>query len=469
MDLAELRNEVFRLRPLFGAFYHEWGEKTWPEYYRFVYESLTKRGITPKPTIIKAIQDELTHIFGDISLGKHTAQIIREKGWVSTVDHHGVLCHPYFYASNLALTDESVCGSGKVHMTLTFGNISLGNDSFPRGFFFHDPNGKEVRVHFVSGEHRMLPVYCTRAMTKAQLMRERDRVLMEYLPKSARKRLASFFDRILQTQEIWSTSEYGIQLSLINRILWQMLFGEDRGELLYVQIDAIVHRLLLEKYLCVDGALHELFGNPMWQDAYVRHFEGIQSAHGRDHGTELFWYIDQERGTRRRMMLREGFLQTLDGDVTIQVTRDAIGDALRSHTIMPCTALILIIVHAEELLTCGGGVSQPMYLNEMLDAWNRVRVEGGYEPIQSGDTSILSGEYTLFQNESAKGVSVLSSLMDVYLYEDSPSTLVDTALSALRVANTIDAMIPTLNTLLTRNHKSMDISTLPLHTIRTIT
>ena len=144
MDGERMRKAIFDLRPTFGEFYRTWGDRTWVEYYTSHFEGLC----APSERILRAIGDEVTDIFGNDSYGREAASAVGAKKWVSTADHHGLLCHPYFYASNLAQSNARVRSHAQALVTLTFGNISLGNDSFPRGFFFHDRDGKEVRAIF---------------------------------------------------------------------------------------------------------------------------------------------------------------------------------------------------------------------------------------------------------------------------------------------------------------------------------
>jgi hypothetical protein len=444
MDLAELRNEVFRLRPIFGAFYHEWGERTWPEYYRFVRDDVQEKGITPRASILSAIEGEVTRLFGDASLGSRTARAVSEKGWVSTADHHGLLCHPYFYGSNLAQSEESVCGSENIHVTLSFGNVSLGNDSFPRGFFFHDTDGTPVRIHFKNAQERTLPVFGARGVAKEEVIRARERLLHIKIPPRAHTRLFDFFDRIVADERIWDRVWYGEQLTLMNGHLWRALFGEKRGDLVYLEIDTVVSRLLCEKYLATETVISKLLTHQTWHDAYTRHFDGIPGAHHGDRGTHFFWFVDREQGLRKALRLENGKLLTDDGVVTISATPDSLTEALCSRTIIPGTALILLVVQGEESLSCGGGVSQPEYLAAMMNAWNRVRKERGEVAVSNGDTSIISGDYTFFQNSMEGGTNRLPTLFDVYLYEHNHHQSVSDALSCIKTRDTIDAMLPIL-------------------------
>lgn len=457
-----IRKAIFDVRPTFGTFYATWGDRTWVEYYSQPFENVH----VPSERIEYAIRDEVAAVFGNTAYGMSAARAIAHKKWVSTADHHGLLCHPYFYASNIAQSDVGVRDGESALVTLSFGNISLGNDSFPRGFFFHDTRGAVIRVPFKHARERALPVCVASPMSKEEFNHVESKLEHVELDPVVRVRLHHFFTVVRNEGCVWSQKTYGAQLTIMNQLLWRELFQGARGDLFYVEIDAIVRRLLLETHLAQDTPIRRILLNPLWRSAYVRLFEGVQGAHHDKAGTQLFWYVDYVRGIRRGLFVVGDTLKTIEGDITIACTEASLSDALRARIIIPGTALLLLVVHGVESLTCAGGVSQLEYLPVMLHRWNELLAQFSFPTPTLTNTSIVAGEHTLFSIVGTNREEQLASLFDLYLYEHDPQSRAQAALETTPIRDTIDAMVPTLHKLLLGAHVSAH---LPFHLPRIVT
>jgi hypothetical protein len=445
MDIEAMKARVFAEKPTFGRVITEWGDRTWEDYYTHPFENLR----LPSEDILAAIREETALIFNDTEKGVRAGKALENKKWVSTADHHGLLSHPYFYSSNLAQSGKKVQQEGDALVTLSFGNISLGNDSFPRGFFFHDALFRKERFLFKSLQDRSLPVTVLLPVAQETFQREMKRMSSVPLSKEARGRFEAFLSALLNTEEIWSAPSYSTQLSRMNTVLWSSLFGEERGELIYVEIDRVVERLLRTKHLVGDTLISQILFTPRVRERYLALFEGIPGAHSHSGGTELFWYIDYKERKRKRLIVTHDALVTEDG-VHIPLTQSHIADALLRKEIIPSSALLLMVVHGEEGLACAGGVSQLDYLSSMTKAWNTLRSEVGMSPLPELNTSIVGGEHILFEIAHASEERSLPSLIDLLLYADSPQEFVEDALAHTSIRDTIEAMIPSLYRLITR-------------------
>ena len=450
MGIDEMRAEIFRHKRAFGRIVTEWEESTWIDYYAQDFKDLRE----PSEAILGAIQNEVTSIFQSKELGESALRAMKQRQWVSTTDHHGLLCHPYFYSSNLAQSYTTVRSREDVLVTLPFGNVSLGNDSFPRGFFFHDKNFKIARFIFKSLKERSMPVCAVEPFSLASFTRECDRVLHLPLGSDARERLSTFLTALRRTEGVWSQTTYSAQLTVCNQVLWTTLFPNKRGTLLYVDIESIVRRLLTEKHFIEDTRIHRLLTNAEWRMAFVHLFEGVPGSHTKNTGTHFFWYIDTLVGIRRGLRVLNDTLVTEEGDVTIECSAGSLMDALVKGRIIPSTVLTLLIVHAEERLTCAGGVSQLDYVHTMMERWQKLLQQCGIGDTIQTNTGILAGEQALFGMRSVGHESALASLFDVLMYESHPYDVVERALETTKIRDTIDAMLPTLYWLVTRKRVS---------------
>lgn len=451
MDVARMKEEIFGMRPAFRDVVETWKERTWLEYYAQVFEL----PLAPSEDLLVALESEVKLACMDTSLSKRAVDMLREKRWVSTADHHGLLNHPYFYGSNCA--QYLARPQEKIHMTLSFGNVSLGNDSFPRGFFFHNREGGLERFFFKSLHDRSMPVSVLPHTQREIFKREYDRMGSISLASPAREKLLVFLDALLETEAVWEAGTYSRQLTRMNEVLWKQFFKEPEEALVYLEAEKVVTRLLLEKHFREPTPIRTLLFNAEWREQYQELFEGIQGAHSGTHGTHFFWYIDSESRMRRSLWIHGGTLRTREGDVVIELSPEALEEGLREGRLVVGTALTLLMLHVEKL-TCGGGVSQLMYLESMLQSWNTLLESMGLEKDEAIHTSILSGEFTLFGIVGRNKVPHIASFVDVLIHDADPRTQLRKALEITPIGDTIDAMIPQLYKLLAHKEVTVDTS-----------
>jgi hypothetical protein len=453
MTLEEMRANVFLRKPRFGEIVRTWGEQTLLNYYSQGFENLH----LPSEDILFAIENETSAILG-YDLGTKTRERITADKWVNTADHHGVLHHPYFYTSALALSHERVRKSNAVTVVLPFGGVSLGNDSFPRGFSFHDTKGELHKVYLKSLAERRMPVYALNPISKETFQSEKERLHRLSLPKHAEGKIHAFFEALLAEECVWNQDTYSAQLTAMNAVLWRQLFGDERGDFVYLELESVAQRLILEKHLLHETEIFNLLFKKEWNDAFVELFSGIVGSHTSSSGTHFFWYIDHKTQARQRLTVHSGALCTDDGSIVVALTHDALTEGLRARTLMPSTALTLIVVCGVEKLVCAGGPSQLEYLPCILKAWTKLCTRFGYTTALP-ETSIWCGDATLFCASSLRAdAPYRATLIDVLMYGDTISEQVDKALMATPLTATVDAMIPLLYALYTRTEEVKPLS-----------
>ncbi len=447
MHLHATREEIFVRRPEFGRIFDTWGERTLLEYYQHNFASLTP----PSDAVLDTIETEVATVLGD-TIGSRARAAVAKSAWVNTADHHGLLHHPYFYTAALARSHHTVRQEQTATVTLPFGGISLSNDSFPRGFSFHDPAANLHRIFFKSLRDRRLPVYALTPMSRAEFLHEQARTHSLPLAPEAKLRLNYFFEAALADVRTWSQDTFSRQLTVLNAVLWQVLFADTRGDFIYLQIDDIANRLLHDRHLINDTPIHKLLFTPAWRQTYIELFAGISGAHTDTSGTHFFWYIDQNQRTRRSLFIHGNALVTAEGDIEIPLEPERIAALLQARELMPGTTLILLLLQGVEGLTCGGGPSQLEYLSETMHAWATLLArQGGRAATITPTTHIWCADNTLCTITTKTTIDTkLATLFDILLYTDNASAFVDTALETTTLGDTIDAMIPTLYTMYTK-------------------
>ncbi len=435
MTVREMRESILNRRPNFKKVIDTWGEKTLLEYFTQNFENLSE----PSEDFLRALFIETELLFGD-KIATQTVEAMREKKWVNTADHHGLLCHPYFYAASLARSHKDVRGSNQVTLTLPFSSISLSNDSFPRGFFFHNAEGILEKIFFKSLKDRRLPVYALPAMKRAEFEHAVRHVQTIPLGPDAKKRLMSFIDSFRTSDSLWKQTTYGAQLTLMNAVLWNNLFGANRGSFVYLPIENIVVRLLLEKHLVTETPIYNVLFDESWREEYLQELYGAEHEH---RGTEFFWYIDYARMTSRPLVVQGNTLTTKEGDVTLALTPESIAEALRAKALMPSTALMMVLLQGAEGVACGGGPNQLEYLETYTTVWSALTKKHKRE-IHIPNTQILSEATPLFHIKNDRGHVEPASLIDVFLYgKNEYSETVDITLKKTTILNAFDTLAPT--------------------------
>jgi len=444
VNIDEMRAEVFARKPRFAELVKTWGDKSLTDYYAQDFSSHLA-----SKDILSAIESEVAGILG-ADVATSARHSIETRGWVNTADHHGLLHHPYFYTTSLALSDQRLNGGNKATVILPFGGVSLGNDSFPRGFSFHDNDVNLQKIFFKSLKYRRLPIYALSPMLPEELIQESKRVNSFALKPKAKEQLHNFFTALIDDNRVWSQKTYSAQLTVMNNILWRQLFGDERGDLVYLEIDSVVVRLLLEKHIPDETDIHRLIFNHAWREKFVELFSGIQGSHDDNSGTHLFWYIDHVAHTRRRLVISGDNLYTPDGSVVIPLTEETISKGLIERYLMPSSALTLILVQEVEGLTCAGGPSQMDYLSSYVEQW--ATLTGTLSDTDRKDRAVIwCGDCNLFGITDAAGKNTSqATLIDVLLHTDKKSADIDRDLSATMISAIVDAMIPALYTINTR-------------------
>ena len=304
--------------------------------------ALAERG--RQEELLAAFRDEVARLLGEEIAEGATAQL-GQTGFVSTADHHGPLSHPFFLNANLVQTFVNRTAGKKYVLVLPCAGVSLSNSSYPRGMTYHEKNGTERRVHFLSWKYHCMPVWCA--------------------PDSYSDRMVTF-----------------------NHRLWQHIAQDTDIHLIYLPQETLVARLLIRHHLDADTTLHRLLFDARTQESYTFHFDGVTGAFTSSpaRGTFLFWGIKNGK----RVALRQ---ENLPHDPR------TLAEILERREIMPSMALTFIVLSFTYGLTCAGGFKQIDYLGDMQLAWRAVlRDIGEKETDAPVVTNVFRGEFLLTEN-----------------------------------------------------------------------
>lgn len=460
MKLADAKKIVFEKKPTFATFYNEWGSKTWTEYANVNYPEKTSGQLLQE--LVDAFKSVLTSSLDEITVDNAVQTLLTTK-FVSSADHHGILCHPFF-------SNNTILRSSREDTTITFAcsGISLTNSSYPRGIFFHDKNLKEIRMPFVSRKTGNLPVYGHEPITKRQLQSHKKMARFMNISKQARKNLMFFFDTLLEDETVWELESLSDQFTRINNMVWHQLFGE-RKKLIYVSCEDVVSELLLSVHLINKTSIHNMLFDQIARERYVENFNGITGAHKEhEYGTHFFWHIKHKHHMRVPLWINGNELVSPDNHVRISLDQNSIARGLQDRTLLPSTALCYCILSFYYGITLGGGFSQIQYLGEMKEAYEKTishskrsslrhpeRSEGSPFDIK---TNIFTGECV--QLGLSDGTRVVpATLFDILLWNREDIDQLYESFNTAPLRTSLDRMMPEYIHII--SGKKPDITDLP--------
>ncbi|MFA6463724.1 MAG: hypothetical protein WCV55_01820 [Candidatus Paceibacterota bacterium] len=467
MKLNEAKKLIFEKKPKFKDFYGKNKEKKWVNYINESYPQVSN--IKNKKEFSKVFFNTVKSILGEKKATKALASI-EQTGFVSTADHHGLLCHPFFSNMTIARSSNKILNRPETQITLTVGAVSPTNSSFPRSIFFHDKNLDLQKIHMVSLKWRQRPLYGIPAISQKEFLKIKDYFFGKDISKKNKKRFSSFIEKCLERDDLWKPADHRLlaqsmaggqkrfceQLTILNDIWWDEIFGGLRGDILYLEVEELVKNILLSSFekpvrhsstnATADGTdiLSEIFFNEERRNLYLKNFDGVTGAHNIQNktGSFLFWFIDEKENKRKQLFLNGKNLETEDKKTIIPLESDLLKKYLNDYSLMPSMALCYSILAFHYGLTLGGGFSQIQYLGDMKIAWGKVFPEFKKE-FENVRTDIFSGE-AIITGISKGQVTEPATLADFLIYPKDPKEadkLAEKTLSEITIGESLDAMM----------------------------
>lgn len=452
MTKDEARKIVFEAKPRFAELFQKYRHKKWPTYIEENYPTSFK-----VPANFNELEQALQNILSPL-LGKqktyHAIETLRNRGFASTADHSGVLCHPFF--SNSALVRSESATKNDSVVCFTCGGVSLTNSSYPRGIFFHDSNLKEIRIPFVSLKGRRRSVFGLKSFQKERIEKNFSSINHLNISENAKNKLQKFFSSILDCEKFFEQKKYSDQLVILNDLLWQNLFESNRGNLIYIEAENIVRKLLLDVHLDQNTFINKIIFEKDLRKSFMENFENIVGAHNTKKlsGSHIFWYIDEKKNMREQIFLKDNRLETRDRRIQIELQPEILRKHLENYTLLPSMAFCYGILAFYYGLTLGGGFSQIKYLGDIKNAWKKTAEAAG-ESVENPRTDVFSGEFVL----AGIGNGTLTkpaSLIDILLYGQNPNEAISKAVNEVSIGDSIDAMMDEFVEIITTKKEEID-------------
>ncbi len=354
---------------------------------------------------------------------------------VSTADHHGPICHPFFLNSNLVAAAPYVDATDPLLqnvIVLPCGNVSLNNSSFPRGILFTalgtGGNAKQQKLSFLPSNSHAYTIFGFRPYQKQEVEKMykllRERVSSGEVSKEVGDRVQGIIKEIYDQPDVLAMESFSDQMTKTDVLFWKKLFGSHAGKapnLVYLEQETLVVELLYQYHLDHDTEISRILFNDAVSQLAIKHLDGRQGAFSLKErtGTFFFWALTED-GRRIQLWKNGRVLTSDDGVYTFELTPRAIRSALMEGKIMPSMTMVYSVLCFYYGVSCLGGFSQVNYLTALKEGWIEYLTEAGSPEsahvAELASTRQLCGDVTVAFLKSPDGTLPQATGLDLMLY-----------------------------------------------------
>jgi hypothetical protein len=352
-DFAALKSEVFAKQKVLAKIYARAGAQSLSDYVR-------GWAVSSPSENTRAFFSQAQKLLLRVYPAELVGDVLRQTGQsplVSTIDHHGILNHPFFVNSNLIFSQQ---GSLKYLLCLSTAGVSLNNSSWPGCLLLSRPDGRVERFSFFRDKIKTQTVLAVKSFNLEDVARVESHIkTADFLSKDNKQRLLGLTQDIFQDPKIFAFSDFFEQAARVSAALWEKVFPA-LPKLLYLPLEKLASKLVADEIAPQSGhILYKLFFTlPGW-DSIEKHFLGSLGAFSGSHkGSFLFWGID---GKGRRIHLKRQKDRLANGNFVIPANAEFIINNLQTGKLYP-TSLVCFLVLLYYGITCLGGFNQVNWL-----------------------------------------------------------------------------------------------------------
>jgi hypothetical protein len=388
-NLERLKVALFEIRPMLNVILQQFGSLSLYELAKR-YQRADLVDEYRRDEFIKAFREETAARLGGV-VADSAAHQLRSHYFVSTAVHHAPMTHPGTLSHNLLMClprlNRDADGLPNV-IILACSNISFSNFAFPRGLLMSSWLGPELKMNFIPLFTRAVrpravvgfPAYSLEAvaMAKARVSALANDGLVSDGHKLA---ILELLDDIYADPAVLACRSFGEQITLTNFHLWERLFPlqEDGSELIYLQQERLVCRLLVDYHMNQNTPIHRLLFDPAYQELIPEHLDGIGGGfrYASRVGTYLFWAFPKQSKYRVQLWQDRGWLAASDGSYRVRLSPDDIGQAIARGELVPSSLLCWLLLSFYYGVRLLGGHNQTTYLTQMKNAYQAMQTEYG--------------------------------------------------------------------------------------------
>lgn len=483
-----LKKKVLEKQPAFKKMLKKHGSSTLHDYTKSIYLNARTTTRTARTTaVIDAIHIEIARTLGNDVAAECRAQL-EKYPIVDTADHSGTLNSTTFLNGHLLslLTYRELADPELTNMiVLSCSNNSFDTSTFPRGFQFHSAGNDEPQqqnqLTFLGRavDPRPILFHPGYGHDAVSLIRKRLITLVNerIVTKEQGQMLTELTDEIFSRDDILACSTYADQLTKINYLFFKKL-TERIGVtgVNYVNIEQErVTLSLLKNHLRNDTLIHRIIFDPSYEKLVTKYFHNIKGAFSENagFGTYLFWGMPTN-GKYRVQLWKEGsFLVSSDGSFRVELTPDAIAEAIRKNELIPSLLLTFSTLAFYHGLHVLGGFSQVNYLTDMKTSYLALAEEvGETESVTVGREIATDNLFVMYQTLnmlSHNNKMIPATAMDLYLHAD-PQTIdaMQQTAGSVTLEKALLRAFPTRYNRLYKNDTAEELSTITDEDVNTL-
>jgi hypothetical protein len=341
-------------------------------------------------------------------LGEAISEDLQEMPQVLTANHHGIDTFAQSTQSNLlfSMRNRADGSPAKTVPVLACGSVPMNNLTYPRGLLVYagsaaSGNNGICKLPLFPDSHKRKLVSIANPFTAEMLCRSRARATKmigdDKLNSFLEPALNKVFDDFASIGHEFSS--YSRQATLVNHRLWQRLFQDRscRSELVYIELENIVGRLLEGDLFDQSTICHQLFFDPELRGRLIENLDGqrgcwqqeallsrssdtrtVKNSNAADsvQGTMFFWGVDA-KGRKIPLGINENIkgagveLRGIDdsGELwAFPFTPADIVRGLQDGRLLPSIFTSYLLVSIARGVSCIGGYYQAEYLPIMRAA-----------------------------------------------------------------------------------------------------
>ena len=354
--LEKLKTDVFAKRPTLGSIYAEHGKKT-----LFAYANAwqVQKNI-PDALLLNALARETARLYGsEIAAG--VAAQLQSLSLVSTIDHLGILNHPFFVNSNVVY---SLRQDIRYLICLATAGVSMNNQSSWSGCFLYHPDNQTAlhKIPLAAGSASMRTVFSASAINAPEIKKFSQSLGLSQFTLEQKNSIASLVDRLL-SPKILAQKNFSDQACSMSSCLWREYFPEG-PQLICLSLEDVLIDFFIGVLDSEQHILTRLLTTERGWQLIEHYFEGMAgafSAQGK--GSFLFWGVDAKG---KRVALRRQRNHLIGLSVSIALTPASLSSALRQRILYPGSLLSFLVLLSGGL-TCLGGFNQTSWLTEVRE------------------------------------------------------------------------------------------------------
>ncbi len=463
-DFELLKKLVLDKKPVLAEILQKHGHKSLCDYaYDYLDVNLNSVVLSRQNEFLKVFGKEVEEVLGE-SIADSAVKQLQKYYFLSTADHHGPICHPFFLNSNLvtaATFAEHPDPILKNVVVLSCSNVSMANSSFPRGLIFTGANqGKTKSWQFGffsnSSEVRGSRVYNFSAYTIEAINKIKQKVAelvrSNETSQNVADRIFGLLENIYAKPEILACQNYSDQITKTNFSLWKKMFHlpeEETSNLLYIELERVVNSLVSTNHLYQNTVINRIMFDPKWRNEFVKNFNGIFGGFDIDKkiGSMFFWALPQKSKYCQQLWVKGNFLETEDGSYKIALKPEEIEAAIKRKELIPTSQMSLLILSLYYGIKCLGGFSQVNYLTDNKLAYIKMMNDLG-ESVEADacldrQTKELGEDLTIAFLTDKENKLLLASGLDLAVYGDKHVwPLLVSLTKKINLAEALDMMMP---------------------------